>query len=158
MAFDVADNEDLTSLTLPVVIDAQSPVVTFTEAPRGGLQSTKATLRFVAKDDYAQAGEITFRYKVGVVSRANEPDVLLGEGDLGVAHELKLVDLPDGEVIRVRVYAKDTAGNEGEGEAAFAITKEPDYGCAAMPPSGLLALVCLALEWWCRARTRGTRA
>jgi len=159
VAVDVAGNEDPTPFVTSVLVDDQAPVITIADAPLGGFDGAPTTVHFGATDDRTSAGELTFRYTLGIVSRANEPDTMLVQGDLASEHSVSFSDLPDAAFVRLTVFGKDAAGNEGSAQAAFLVDRAPQLGCAAaLPPMSLFACLVAWLAWRRRARLRGARA
>jgi hypothetical protein len=150
-ALDVGANESPAPVTFSVRVDSLPPVVTLQDPPRGVIREPSASVAFSASDDVTPASKLSVRWVLSQVVGDDQPDLPLGTGQAegGV---VQLPEVPEDKIVRVRIIARDEAGNEGEAETSFFRNGAPTMGaCSSAGPAGLPALLVLALL---RARRR----
>ncbi len=142
-AVDLAGNRDPSPLRLEVEVDNSAPTLSFLDVPYGVVEDDSVALSFTVADDYTQAADIRCRYRATLVSKSGGTEQVVAEGSLGASRSFVLNDLPDSGIIRVTVYAQDSAGNEAELSHGFAVLRSPSMGCAGAPasPFGVLLLL-----------------
>jgi hypothetical protein len=155
-ALDVGGNESVKPVSFSVRIDSVPPVVTLVDPPRGVLREGPPAIAFTAADDVTPAPKLAVRWVLTQVVGDNQPDLPLAQGTVVGGAPVQLPPLPEDQIVRVRIIARDEAGNEGVAEASFFRNGEPTMGaCASVGPAGLPALLVLALSW--SRRRRGAR-
>jgi hypothetical protein len=66
-------------------------------------------------------------------------------GELGPDRQLVLEDLPEDQIIRVTIFARDEAGNEGKTAVAFAVDRQATFACSSGVSGSPAALTVLLL-------------
>ena len=155
-ALDVGGNESAAPVTFNVRIDSVVPVVTLIDPPRGVIREGPPAIAFTATDDVTAPSKLTVRWVLSQVVGDNKPDLPLGQGEVIGGGPVQLPQLPEDKIVRVRIIARDEAGNEGVAETSFFRNSEPTMGaCASSGPAGLPSLLALALLW--TRRRKGAR-
>jgi hypothetical protein len=157
-ALDVGGNESPTPVSFSLRIDSVKPVVTLVDPPRGVVREGPPAIGFTAADDVTPTAKLAVRWVLSQVVGDNRPDLPLGEGAAVSGGPVQLPDLPEDQIVRVRIIARDEAGNEGEAEASFFKNSAPTLGaCASTGPAGLPALLLALVVTRRRARRAGAR-
>ncbi len=143
-AVDLTGNVDPSPVSLFVTIDDVPPMLHLSQQPLGVTEDGEVLVDILPVDDRTPSGSIALRYVASVISRRDLPDRVLREGPLAAGEPLVLTDLPDGEVVRIEIFGRDLAGNEGSAQTAVAVVLAPAFGCAAAPGLWPLALLALA--------------
>jgi hypothetical protein len=155
VALDLNDNADPNPVELSLMIDALPPVVTVTDAPKGVASEALPVIDFAVVDDQTADADLQVRFEVAKLVPGGAKDELLGVGQLGQDRQIVLADLPEGEIIRVTIFATDAAGNVGQGQVAFAVDQHSTFSCATVAagaPAAWGALFFFALSRARRSR------
>lgn len=145
-ALDVGSNESPQAVTFEVRVDSVLPVVTLQDPPRGVLREATTSISFTATDDVTPASKLALRWVLSEVVGDNQPDRPLGQGEALLGAPVLLPEVPEDRIVRVRIIARDEAGNEGEAQASFFRNGAPTLAaCASTGPAGLPSLLLLAL-------------
>jgi MYXO-CTERM domain-containing protein len=154
IAVDVNDNVDPKPIEMTVRVDDLQPVISIMEAPDGVTTEAQTIIDFVVVDDVTPDPSLAVRFEVGRIVPGGAVDELLYAGTLGQDRQLVLEDLPEDQIIRVTIFAKDEAGNEGKTAVAFAVDRNATFACSSGARSYPAALAIILLAALGRYRRR----
>ncbi len=155
-AVDLAANEDLTPVFLEIFVDAVAPVLELHNPPIGVIPENSATIDFSAFDNITESSQLEYSYTVAVIARVSAPDSILYAGQIEPGKSLRVVDLPEDEIIRVTIFATDEAGNQGSIDLGFGVNASPTLSCStqALPSHLLYSLFAVLAFGWVASRRR----
>jgi hypothetical protein len=94
------------------------------------------------------SAKLSLRWVLTRVIGDDQPDLPLGQGAIADSGPVQLPELPEDQIVRVRIIARDEAGNEGFAETSFFRNSAPTLGaCSSAGPASLPSLLLLAALW-----------
>jgi hypothetical protein len=147
-AVDLNDNMDPTPLLLQFSVDDQAPALELTQQPASLISSDSAEVRFVGSDDKTPAAQLAFQAELyRVTDDGGVPELIAARPYQPGVSSARFDGLEDG-LYKIRVIARDEAGNVTSEDAGFTVQREG--GCAAghgpahaSLPGGLLVILFL---------------